>query len=170
MPPRNKSTVFSLLTSDKPADDVPKMDGDDAPDVKPDPKPGAKRRPSTSKKRAPAAQVNAFTDELEVLFKVFAGGWSIRDSHCGPVLNQQAREIAEEVAEIFSTNATVMHWFDEAVGISGWVRLFKAVQPLFAAFYAHHISKKAQEEEGEYAGPDPLDQFAPWSPGVAATA
>lgn len=169
MAPRNNSKVFSLLTSEKPADDaVPKLDGD-APEVKPDPKPGGRRKPVTSKKRAPQAQVNAFADELEVLQKVLAGAWTIRDPHCGPIWNQQAREIAEEVADIFATNATVMHWFEEAVGISGWIKLCKAVAPIFAAVYAHHIAKSVGRDEEETHGhSDPLGQFAPWSPGVAA--
>lgn len=171
MAPRNNSTVLNLLTKDRPAEnDVPKLDTD-APDVKPDPKPGGRRKPATSQKRAPQAQVNAFADELEVLQKVLAGAWTIRDPHCGPVLNQQAREIAEQVAEIFATNATVMHWFEEAVGISGWIKLCKAVAPIFAAVYAHHIAKTAGHQEDDTHGyPDPLGQFAPWSPGVAATA
>lgn len=170
MAPRNNSKVFSLLTSEKPAGDaVPPMDGD-APEVKPDPKPGGRRKPVTSKKRAPQTQVNAMTDELHALMKLGAGAWSIRDPHCGPVLNQQSREIAEELAELFSTNATVMHWFEEAVGISGWVKLCKAVAPVFAVVYAHHIAKNVGQEEEETHGgfSDPLGQFAPWSPGVAA--
>lgn len=170
MAPRNNSKVFSLLTSDKPADDaVPPMEGD-APEVKPDPKPGGRRRPATSKKRAPQAQVNAMADELEVLFKVGAGAWTIRDPHCGPVLNKQSREIAEQLAEIFSTNAYVMHWFDEAVGISGWIKFCKAVGPVFAIAYGHHIAKNVgREQEDTHGGfADPLGQYAPWSPGVAA--
>lgn len=168
MAPRNNTKILSLLTGDKPADDVPKLPDDEGTDVKPDPKPGGRRKPPTSQKKATAGQVKAVADELEVLFKVGAGAWSVRDPHCGPVLNKQAREIADEVAELLSTNATVMRWFDEAVGISGWVKLFKAVQPVFVAFYAHHISKKAGQEEETHGGPDPLGAFAPWSPGVAA--
>lgn len=171
MAPRNNSTVLNLLSKEKPTDDdVPKLDGD-APDVKPDPKPGGRRRPVTSKKRAPAAQVNAFADELEVLMKIGAGAWTIRDPHCGPVLNQQAREIAEQVADIFATNANVMHWFDEAIGISGYIKLCKAVAPVFAIAYAHHIAKSVgrdQEEDAHGGFSDPLGQYAPWSPGVAA--
>lgn len=170
MAPRNNSTILNLLTKDKPDDDVPKLPVDEGQEVKPDPKPGGRRRAPTSGKKATAGQVKAVADELEVLFKVGAGAWSVRDPHCGPVLNQQAREIADEVAELLSTNATVMQWFDQAVGISGWVKLFKAVQPVFVAFYAHHISKKAGQEEEETNAPDPLGRFAPWSPGVAATA
>jgi hypothetical protein len=170
MAPRNNSTILNLLTKEAPADDaVPKLEGD-APEVKPDPKPGGRRKPVTSKKRAPQAQVNAFADELEVIMKVGAGAWTLRDAHCGPVANQQAREIAEQVADIFATNAAVMHWFDEAVGISGWIKLGKAVAPIAAAVYAHHIAKSVGREEEESHGgfADPLGKFAPWSPGVAA--
>lgn len=169
MAPRNKTAVFSLLTSDKAdTDDVPKLAGDE-PEVKPDPKPGGRRKPVTSKKRASQAQVNAFADELEVLFKLCAGAWTIRDPHCGPVLNRQAKEIATELADLFATNATVMQWFDQAVGISGWIKFCKAVGPVFAIAYAHHIAKNVGREEDEtYGHSDPLGQYAPWSPGVAA--
>jgi len=170
MAPRNNSTVLNLLVKDKPVDDVPKLPDDEGQDVKPDPKPGGRRKAPIRANNPTRTQVKQVADELEVLFKVGAGAWSVRDPHCGPVLNKQAREIADEVAELLSTNATVMRWFDEAVGISGWVKLFKAVQPVFVAFYAHHISKKAGHEEEETNAPDPLGRFAPWSPGVAATA
>lgn len=169
MAPRNKSTVFSLLTSEKPADDdVPKLAGDE-PEVKPDPKPGGRRKPATSKKRAPQTQVNAVATELEALMKLLSGAWTLRDPHCGPVLNQQAHDIAVEVSELLATNATVMRWFEEAVGISGWVSLCKALTPVFAVVYAHHIAKSVgRDEEDTYGGSDPIGQFAPWSPGVAA--
>lgn len=168
MAPRKNTTVLSMLTGSKDEEpDLPKLAGEE-PEVKPDPKPGARRRASTSKKKAPASQVNAVADELETLMKVGAGAWSIRDPHCGPVLNQQARDIAVEVAELLSTNAKLMQWFDDAVGISGWIKLFKAVQPLFAAFIAHHITKKVEEDD--IYGADPLTSYPAWSPGVAATA
>jgi hypothetical protein len=136
--------------------------GEDPAPLKPDPKPRAKR--PRSRKRAPQAKINDIRDEMEVLFTLGAGIWSVRDPHCGGVLNAQAKAIATNLAEQMASSPKIMEWFDVSVGLSGWIKLYLSAQPVAQAFFSHHITKSAgQEDDGN--GVDPLGEFPAWTPG-----
>jgi hypothetical protein len=168
--PSKKTSILSLLDSDAGTDPIdsdtpgvtPKDDNESA-TLKPDPKPRAPRR--TSGKRAPQTKVNEVRDQIESIIKLASGIGSVRDPHCCGVLNDQARDIASQVAEQLSTKPHVMEFFDNAVGISGWVKLVLTVKPVCEAIIAHHVTHKVGNEEGPDGFSSPLDQFPAYHPG-----
>jgi hypothetical protein len=135
--------------------------GEDPAPLKPDPKPRAKR--PRSRKRAPQTKINDVAGEMEALFTLGAGIWSVRDPHCGGVLNSQAKAIAANLAEQLSTSPKIMDWFELSVGVGGWIKVYLTIKPVADAIFSHHITKSVgQEDDG---GVDPLGEFPAWTPG-----
>jgi len=136
------------------ADDFPAELADE---IVPDPTPGkAKPRggarassPTSPASRRPvsAAVKRRVTDELEAYAKMAALAWSIRDEHCGPILNEQSRAIAESLAELIARNPALVRWVETSGVVGDWMKLWMAIAPVVSAVRAHHIVKSVPTEE-----------------------
>lgn len=92
-----------------------------------------------------------------MVLKFAAMGWSVRDPHCGPVLNSVAADIAGDIAKFAAKSKWAAKWLEKAVGVGEIVPFFLHVQPLFVAIYAHHVApavaaRTGVEEESQHAG------------------
>lgn len=153
--------IMSLITGEKTDDDPPSLSpefSDDEP-MPADPKPRKTHKPAAS--RAPATKVKAVRDELGALLMLGSAAVSARDPFCGGVLNQQASDIADALADILATKPALMAWFEQATGMGGYMKLFMAVMPVVQAFAAHHISHSVNEESDD-ARANPIDDFPPY--------
>lgn len=136
-----------------------------------DPVPGKARgakpaKPAPVRKPVTAAVRKRVTDELDAYVKMAALAWSIRDDHCGPVLNDQSRAIAEAIAELISRNPAMVAWVETSGVIGDWVKLWMAIAPVVSAVRQHHIVRRDQGEESPAAGGDGVDfsRYAAYRP------
>lgn len=168
------SALLDKLTgTDSPDEIRPDLERDFPADIRdeiaPDPQPGRARGAKPSKP-APAARrpvtvavKKRVTDELDAYVKMAALAWSIRDDHCGPVLNEQSRAIAESLAELIARNPALVAWVETSGMIGDWVKLWMAVAPVVSAVREHHVVKKVDDESagGAPNGFDPT-RYAPY--------
>lgn len=109
-------------------------------------------KPTRTKVKPTKATVDRISNELTVGIKAVAALWTIRDQHCGPVLNEQARKIAAELAQILAENPTTAAWFEAATGWSTWIKIAVAVGPVADAFVSHHITRDVSRETADEGG------------------
>lgn len=152
------SILDRLMNGDNDTDNTVEIDDgfpDDLRDeVVPDPAPGrpskgrAARPAPVSRRPVSAAARKRVTDEIDAYIKMAALAWSIRDQHCGPVLNDQSRAIAESLAELISRNPALVQWVETSGVLTDWAKLAMAVGPVVSAFRAHHVTKTVTDDEG----------------------
>jgi hypothetical protein len=138
-------------------------------EIVPDPVPGKSRakparapKPPAAGKPVPVAVKRRLTDELEAYAGMAALAWTVRDPVCGPVLNDQARQIAEALAEIIARNAQLVAWIETTGMVGDWVKLWMAIAPVVSAVRAHHITKSVGgNDEGT---DDDLSRYAVYRP------
>lgn len=127
----------------------------------PAPKPA--RTPRPARPRASAAARKRCADELEAFAKMAALALSVRDEHCGGVLNDQSRAIADSLAELLARNPALMQWVESSGMVGDWLKLWFALQPVVMAFRDHHVLKRVGDDQGA-GGADAPDysQFVPY--------
>lgn len=96
-------------------------------------------------------------DELTMFLKFGAMMWSVRDPHCGPVLNEIAADVAADAAKFAARSKWASKWLSKAVDVGDLVSFFMKLQPLLSAIYDHHIApainrRPGMTEETENAG------------------
>ena len=119
--------------------------------------------PKTFGKITPALK-RRISGELEVYIDLVAMPIVMRDPVCGGALAEQAKPIADAIAQILSRHPEIAHKFLATGMIGDWLKLFAAVQPIAATVWAHHVTDKPDAEDGG-DGFD-LNNFDPNRPGV----
>lgn len=85
--------------------------------------------------------------ELEAYIQMAAIPVILRDEVCGGVINEQAKDVADAIATILSRYPDLAHKF-LATGVLGdWLKLLLASKKILTVVYAHHIGKRAEEED-----------------------
>lgn len=100
--------------------------------------------------------------ELEAYARMAALGVAVRDPHCGMAMNDQAKAIADALAEIIARNPQLAEKFIQAGVIGDWAKLLMAVQPVVAAIYRHHIARSTDDQEGSRVD---VAQYPAYRPG-----
>lgn len=138
-------------------------------EIVPDPTPGKSRSARPARATSPArpavsaAAKKKVTLELDAYIKMAALAWSIKDQHCGPVLNEQSRAIAESIAELISRNPALVQWVETSGMLTDWAKLAMAIGPVVSAFRQHHIVRSVQDDEGGDDAPD-YSRYAAYRP------
>ena len=122
-----------------------------------DPKPTTKRAPAKPKPdpkpsrpvgRPSKSQIEReVSEELEAMMKMMAMLWSIRDPECGPVLNKQAKDIADSLTDILAKNPKLLQRFKDMSGFGDYGKLLFAVLPVIKAVSNHHITPALKKVE-----------------------
>lgn len=84
-------------------------------------------------------------DELQALVSMAALVWSVPDPHCGTVLSDQSKAIAESLVGVLKKNPRLLASLRAAGWFGDWVALFMALSPVLKAIYAHHLGPKEEE-------------------------
>lgn len=127
--------------------------GDFTPVSAPEKKPT--RRRSTSMRTAGSSNTKLAKEVAEDLASLIEGGavvWGMRDQCCAPVLEQQAKPIADALTAVLARNPRLLAKFadaDFAVATVQIIALGRAVAPVAKAVYQNHVSKATNDE-----GPD----------------
>lgn len=130
------------------ADPLPSDLGDDmAYAPSPPPPPRKNTRPTTG---PPTPLVTKqmereVRDELQALVGMAALVWSVPDPHCGTVLSDQSKAIAESLVGVLKKNPRLLASLRAAGWFGDWVALFMALSPVLKAIYAHHLGPKEEE-------------------------
>lgn len=138
-----------------PQDPVP----DETPSAPSKRKPSTRATPTTAKPATSrlAKQVAA---DLTTLLEGGAAVWGFRDQCCAPVLEQQAKPIAEALTAILARNPALLAKFantDIAVMTVQVIALGRALAPVGQAIYVNHVAKTNQlggDSDGNF-----LEQF-----------
>lgn len=126
-----------------------------------DPEPGeAPARRSTRKtavKAAPRKATASVTkmakevaEDLASMLEMTAAVWGMSDQCCAPVLEQQARPIADAFTSILARNPRLLAKFAETDMIAYTLQtaaLGRALAPLGKAIYSNHVSKAYDEDQ-----------------------
>ena len=109
---------------------------------KPDPKPS---RPIG---RPPKSQIEReVSEELEAIMKMIAMGWSVMDQECGPVLNHQAKAIADSLTDILAKNPKLLQRMKDMTGFGDYGKLLFALLPVIQAVSRHHVAPGLKKVE-----------------------
>lgn len=145
-------------------------------DYQQDPEPGDPPPRKTRRSRARAApQKRASTrgaagttklakevaEDLTTLIQAGAAVWGMQDQCCAPVLEQQAKPIAQAFTAILARNPRLLEKFASTDIVSYTlqsVALGKALLPVGQAVYHNHVSKAVEGDE-HVDGAIHLDQF-----------
>jgi hypothetical protein len=142
---------------------TPDVDSDVNPDVefRLDPEPGERAnsgrktvtKPAPIQQRRPAVTVakmaKEVADNLTTLLELGGAVWGISDECCAPVLEMQARPMADAMTAILARNPKMLAQFaqaDIAVLAVQTAALWKACQPLLIAIYRNHISGAVDDD------------------------
>lgn len=116
----------------------------------PEPKPTAKRtttrvksdpKPARPVGRPSKSQIEReVSEELEAMMKMMAMLWSVKDPQCGPVLNRQAKDIADSLTDILAKNPKLLQRFKDMSGFGDYGKLLFAILPVIKAVSDHHIT------------------------------
>lgn len=158
-------SVLKMLRNEPDADKTaPTGEEPESAPLAPDPKP---KRTSSRSSKPSAATVRTMASEITVGLKFFAGVWTMRDQHCAPVLNEHAKAIAGELAEILAEDARVAAWFEQTVGFGKWIKLAMVVQPVVEAVLDHHVFRDVSRETPEEVAVDgvPFADLPAFHPG-----
>lgn len=167
------SLLDRLKNGDNDAADSVVFD-DDFPDdlakeIVPDPVPGKARSSSRGAGHGPAASTSSarrpvsaavrkrLADELHAYATMVALAWTVRDDYCGPVLNDQARAIAEALADIIGRNPAMVRWVETSGIVGDWMKLSMAIMPVVTAVRQHHIVRSVPSDDEEGSGADHVD-------------
>lgn len=131
-------------------DEVPQEWGEEfAPDPTPGEVPKLKKaviRPTTSGNVTPALK-KKISAEIEAYIEFAALPIVLRDPTCGQALHEQAKPIADAIANLLARNPELAHKF-LATGVLGdWLKLLSVTYPVLKAVFDHHITKTKDEEE-----------------------
>lgn len=102
--------------------------------------------------------------ELEAYIGMAALPIVMRDPHCGSALHENAKPIAEAIAQILSRYPEIAAKFLATGMLGDWVKLLMVTTPVVQAVWAHH-GPGAQQDQGvnDDALPDGFDPFRPGS-------
>lgn len=136
----------------------------------PAPKKPSRRRSSATRKAAPTRRTPTVTklakevaEDLTTLIQGAAAVWGMQDECCAPILEQQAKPIAQAFTSILSRNPRLLEKFASTDIVSYTlqsVALGKALLPVGQAIYHNHVSKAVEEGHDESGnGAIHLDQF-----------
>jgi hypothetical protein len=148
---------LELRTESEPDDDSQIV-----PVFEPDPEPG--ERPSRRRRTRRTATVPARTtskasttkmakevsEDLASLIEMTAAVWGMSDQCCSPVLERQAKPIAESLVAILARNPRLLAKFASTDLVAYSVQaglLFKAFKPVVTTVYANHVSKAVDDED-----------------------
>lgn len=143
-----------------------------------DPEPGTRpaRGRKTTAKAAPAGRKVApgtaklareVAEDFATLLEGTAAVWGLRDQCCAPVLEQQAKPIADALVAILARNPRLLARFADT-SIAAYtmqsVALGKALLPVGKAVYHNHIGKAVDDDqEGpHHDGASHIEQFPPF--------
>lgn len=131
---------------------------EDGPQFEQDPTPGETPRPSRRRpakaaapaKRAPtsAKTARAVAEDLASLIEMGAAVWGMTDECCAPVLEQQAKPIADAFTAILARNPRLLAKFADTDLVAYSVQaglLFKAISPVAKTVYRNHVSKAVDD-------------------------
>ena len=122
----------------------------------------APRRPTAP--RASATLKKRVSAELEAYAKMVALGWAMRDGHCGTVMNDQAKAIADSTAELLARNPALCERIFAAGVLGDWAKAAMAWYPVVQAIWAHHFAKTVRTE-ADQPPPDYTAQYPAYRPG-----
>lgn len=115
----------------------------------------APRKPAVASVRKQVA------DELHAYISLAAMTWSLRDQHCGGVLDDNARKMADALAELIARNPKLVEWIHTSGLVGDWMKLIIVFTPLVSAIRDHHITKTVGVTDDD--SPD-LAQFPAYRP------
>jgi hypothetical protein len=134
------------------------------PDPAPVPRKGTEPLvPKVYAKITPALK-KRISSELEVYIELMAMPIVMRDPVCGGAIHEQAKPMADAIAQILSRHPEIASKFLATGMIGDWLKLLAAVQPIASAVWAHHITSTPEQAPGG-DGFD-LNNFDPNRPGV----
>jgi hypothetical protein len=106
----------------------------------------------SSRRAAPAVTKMAkeVAADLATMIELGAAAWGMTDQCCAPVLEAQAKPIADAFAGILSRNPRLLaklHGSDSAVLAMQALALGRALQPVGTAIYRNHVSKAVDDDQ-----------------------
>lgn len=162
------------------SDSDPEIDPESGPLFVQDPEPGERpaARKSSGRKVAPAKRTTPGTaklakevaEDLTTLLAGTAAVWGLTDQCCAPVLEEQAKPIADALTAILARNPRLLAKFadtDIAVYTVQTIALGRALLPVGKAVYQNHVSRAVDDEESHNHdnGSVHLGQFPAFSGG-----
>lgn len=140
---------------------------DREPELPPDPPPAPRGTSfsllsSTAAGKVTPALKKRIAAELEAYVEMAAIPLIMRDPTCGTALHDQAKPIAEAIAQIMSRHPEVAHKFMQTGVFGDWFKLIMAVGPVVKVAWSHH---SPQTPEIEDDAPDFPPNFDPFRPG-----
>lgn len=142
---------------------------DSDPELPPDPPPsptsGASFSllPNVASGKVTPALKKRISAEIEAYIEMAALPLVMSDPHCGTALHEQAKPMAEAIAQILSRYPDVAHKFMAAGVFGDWLKLLIATRPVVMAIYSHHIAPQPLETPDD--APDFPPNFDPFRPG-----
>ena len=143
---RIKGVETPLETPLEIPDEIPE---DWASELDKDPVPAPRRGaetlvPKTFGKVTPALK-KRIAAELEAYIEFAAMPLVMRDPVCGGALHEQAKPMAEAVAQIMSRYPEIAHKFLATGMLGDWLKLFLTAQPVIQAVWSHHVVKSNEQ-------------------------
>jgi len=100
------------------------------------------------KGRAPSARLRKDIRAKTAMFLLIGGkAWQSRDSYCGGVFVDQIPEISDKLTAIFVDSPDVVKWFTASGKWMKWLDLAMALEPVFSAGVAHHVTHSVDREQ-----------------------
>lgn len=131
------------------------------------PTPAPKKPPATT-----ARMAKEVAENLTTLIEIGASIWGMSgDQCCAPVLEKQAKPMADTFTAILARNPRMLAQFanaDFAVMTVQTIAFFNAVAPVVKAVYRNHVSKTVDDDEGHIhngSGAVNLGNFPAYGPG-----
>jgi hypothetical protein len=161
---------ISPENTDEIPDEIPDpvLDRDQDPELPPDPAPAPVGSSFSlpvvvsSGKVTPALK-KRISAELEAYIEMAALPLVMSDPHCGTAIHEQAKPMADAIAQILSRYPEIAHKFMAAGVFGDWLKLLMAVRPVVMAVYSHHIAPQPLETPDD--APDFPPGFDPFRPG-----
>lgn len=98
--------------------------------------------------------------ELETYVEMLALPLVMRDPHCGGVLHENAKPIADAIAQIISRHPEIAAKFLKTGMFGDWLKLAAVTTPVVSALWAHHGPGARQGVTDNAAElPDDFDPF-----------
>ncbi len=164
------STLLARFTGRETDDEIPEETTDEIldrePELPPDPSPAPRGSsfsllaPATTGKVTPALK-KRIAAEIEMYIEMAAVPVIMRDPTCGTALHQQAKPIADAMAQILSRYPEVAHKFIQTGVFGDWFKLFMAVAPAVKIAWAHHSNPTSEIEDDAPEFPPNFDPFRP---------
>ena len=146
-------------------DDLSGLDADPAPDatVKQGKRPARKAQVvgGPAPTRVTPVMQKRISAEIEAYVEFAALPLLMRDPTCGGALHEQAKPIAEAIAQILSRYPDLAAKF-LATGVLGdWLKLGLALQPVLKALWTHHVVKPPEDEQETAVNPNVAETLYP---------